>query len=76
MNRKYGINYGPVQQKIFVGRLNKANTMMLDDKEDATMHAMVVVARYIQDKFDGNVEIEGDGVPTLSISVKEFVEDE
>jgi hypothetical protein len=60
---KYGINYGPAARKIFAGRLNKANTMMLDDKEDVTLHAIEAVGRYVMENHAGSGALEvGDKV--------------
>lgn len=49
---EYGINYGPMQQKIFAGRINKARTQMLDDKQDVTLHAVEAVGKYLIDNFE------------------------
>lgn len=48
----YGVMSSRLRPEIFVGRLNKAQTLFLD-KEIATDLVLSVVGEYVRDNFEG-----------------------
>lgn len=54
---KFGIMYGFIQRRIFIGRLNKSNTMFLG-KEDVTEEAIAAVGAYIINVIGGSGELK------------------
>lgn len=67
---KYGIQNG-IFDKIYIGRLNKANTEFLDDKEDATNLAINAVIEHTLNKYGGSLTFKVSN-KKYSVEVKEI----
>jgi hypothetical protein len=68
---KFGISYqGLVSRRIYIGRLNKAQTAYLDGKEDHTEQAVLSVGEYVLAAMQGDMEISN-GHKRLRIRVEE-----
>lgn len=55
---KYAVGFAPIHEEIQIGRLNKAGNMFLEDKEFHTNEAIYSVIQYVQEKFDGAMELK------------------
>jgi hypothetical protein len=63
------IGYMPVTEEIQVGRLNKANTLFLDDKEMHTNEALFAVCQLVLTKFKGHGElVVGDDTYIITVT--------
>lgn len=67
---KYAISRSPISGKIQIGRLNKAGTMFLGDKEYHTDEAVYVVAQHILKDLNGTMDLQV-GDTTFHIEVTE-----
>ena len=52
---EYGVQAAAFGNAIHVGRLNKARTMFLADKQDGTDMVLAAVAQYVERNFDGGM---------------------
>ena len=54
MSEQIGIQYQPLSQEIYVGRISKDQTHFLD-KQEMTDEAVLAVAEMVAEKYDGEV---------------------
>lgn len=71
MADKFAVQYGMLHGCIFIGRLNKAQTMFLEGKEDHTNPAVFAAAEYIAAKWDGQMDLSN-GRRKFRITVEEL----
>jgi hypothetical protein len=63
----YGVAYGLLSGRIFVGRLNKTGRAFTNGKEDHTDQATWSAAEYIVNQHAGELELTSDGGVTMRI---------
>lgn len=69
MSNKIGIHLAPFTKEIQAGRLNKAGTLFLGEKQTVTNECIGAVAEYVEANYDGEVEFTYPGVG-LKVEVK------
>lgn len=71
MSTEYGVQAAAFTEAIHVGRLNKARTMFLADKQEATDMVLAAVAQFVERNFDGGMETT---FPSLGLRLTVHVE--
>ena len=66
MSEQIGIQYQPLSQEIYAGRISKDQTHFLDKKK-ITEEAVLAVAEMVAEKYDGEVTMSN---PNLAIKIK------
>jgi hypothetical protein len=66
MSEQIGIQYGPLTQAIYAGRISKDQAYFLD-KQEMTDEAVLAVAQMVAEKYDGEVTMS---TPNISIEIK------
>ena len=51
-----GIHYARISKQSQAGRLNKANTLFVGEKEDVTNQVIGSLAEFVEGEYDGEVE--------------------
>ena len=65
----FGINYQPLTERVYAGRLNKALTAFLD-KQDVTNQAVAAVAEYVLAKYPEGMSLRKPDGTGWEIDVK------
>lgn len=69
----YGIAYGHFSEKINIGRVNKAGTEFVGNKEDHTIPAALAVVEWVSEVHDGEVDLTPrNGGPSFRITVEKI----